>query len=135
MKHPLFRTLSAALIFTAAIATTTPTASAQQTDHVLPSASLQQDLNATAAARQQHEQQIRSLYAQPQLQTALRAAHIDPQQVTHAVSQLSDADLASIAARSAAAQKDFAAGRISDHDLLIILVCIAALLVVIVAVH
>jgi hypothetical protein len=30
---------------------------------------------------------------------------------------------------------DFAAGNITDHDLLIILVCIAALVLVIVAVH
>ena len=33
------------------------------------------------------------------------------------------------------AQTDFAAGNIDDHDLLIILVCIAALILIIVAVH
>jgi hypothetical protein len=107
----------------------------QPQDHILPPSALQQDLTRSAATRQQNQQQIESLYTQPQVQHALRTAHIDPQQVTRAVSQLSDADMASLAARSAAAQKDFAAGRISDHDLLIILVCIAALLLVIVAVH
>ena len=134
MKLPLFRTLSAVLVLASAFAVSHPALSQPQ-DHILPSTALQQDMTASAAARQRNEQQIESLYAQPKVQDALRAAHMDPQQVTRAVSQLSDADMASMAARSAAAQKDFAAGNISDHDLLIILVCIAALLLVIIAVH
>lgn len=134
MKLPLFRTLSAALVLTSVFAVSHPALSEPQ-DHILPSTALQQDMTAAAATRQQNQQQIESLYAQPKVQDALRAAHMDPQQVTRAVSQLSDAEMASLAARSAAAQKDFAAGNINDHDLLIILVCIAALLLVIVAVH
>jgi hypothetical protein len=51
------------------------------------------------------------------------------------VSFLSDQELARLAVRSETAQKDFAAGRISDRDLLIILVGIAALILVIVAVR
>ncbi len=134
MKLPPFRTLSAALVLTSAFAVSHPALSQQQ-DHILPPTALQQDMTQSAAARQRNEQQIESLYAQPRVQEALRAAQMDPQQVTRAVSQLSDADMASLAARSAAAQKDFAAGNINDHDLLIILVVIAALLLVIVAVH
>ena len=152
MKLPQFRTLPAALVVTAAVfaatvahaqtATTPKTQPATQlasqpdaTEHIVPQATLEQDRTDAAAARQQQEQQIRQLYSEPQVERALRAAEIDPQQVTGAVSQLSDADLASLAARSAAAQKDFAAGNLNDHDLLIILVCIAALLLIIVAVH
>ena len=52
-----------------------------------------------------------------------------------AVSTLSDQELAQLASRSTKAQADFAAGRIEDHDLLVILVALAALVLIIVAVH
>ena len=132
MKFSPIRTLFAAFAVTAVLAFSHPVCAQ---DHIVPPAALQQNLTDSAAARQQNEEQIQSLYAQPQVQRALRAAKIYPQQVTRAVSQLSDADLASLAARSAAAQKDFAAGNINDHDLLLILICIAALLLILVAVH
>ncbi len=65
----------------------------------------------------------------------MKEAKIDPQQVANAVSQLNNEELARLAARSAKAQKDFAAGNIDNHDLLIILVGIAVLILIIVAVH
>ena len=103
--------------------------------HVVSPAQIQKDVAASSAARQQNQEQMQSFLSSPEAQRALKSANINPQQVTNAVSQLNDKDLASLAARADSAQKDFAAGRISDRDLLIILVCIAALLVVIVAVH
>jgi hypothetical protein len=48
---------------------------------------------------------------------------------------MGDDELAQLSARSEKAQKDFAAGRISDRDLLIILVGVAVLILIIVAVH
>jgi CHASE3 domain sensor protein len=69
------------------------------------------------------------------VQGALEAAHVNPQQVKSAVSGLSDEELAQLASRANKAQKDFAAGTISNHDLLLILVGIAALILIIVAVH
>ncbi len=132
MKIPRIRTFAAALAMTVVAATPL---CAQAQDHVVTPDALQQGLNAAAATRQQNEQTMRDLFAQPRVQQALRAGQIAPEQVSGAISQLSDAELARLAARSAAAQKDFAAGNISDHDLLIILVGIAALLLIIVAVH
>jgi hypothetical protein len=55
--------------------------------------------------------------------------------VKTAVSTLSDQELAQFAARSMKAQADFAAGRIEDHDPLVILVAIAALVLIIVTVR
>jgi hypothetical protein len=57
------------------------------------------------------------------------------EQVKHAVSTLSDAELAQLATRADKAQADFAAGTLSDRDLIIILVAIAALILIIVAVR
>jgi hypothetical protein len=60
---------------------------------------------------------------------------MDPAQVKTAVSTLSDQELAQLASRAEKAQADFAAGRLSDRDLIIILIAIAALILIIVAVR
>ena len=71
----------------------------------------------------------------PIAEKALKSAHIDAKQVKDAVSQLNDQELAQLASRANKAQADFAAGSLSDRDLIIILVCIAALILIIVAVR
>ena len=65
----------------------------------------------------------------------LGKAKLDPAQLKTAVSTLNDQELAQLAARSEKAQADFAAGRLSDRDLIIILIGIAALILIIVAVR
>jgi hypothetical protein len=55
--------------------------------------------------------------------------------VKTAVASLSDAELAQLASRAEKAQADFAAGHLSDRDLIIILVIIAGLILIIVAVR
>jgi hypothetical protein len=57
---------------------------------------------------------------------------MNPSQVKTAVSNLSDAEVAQLASRADKAQSDFAAGMISDHDL--ILIALAALVVIIIIV-
>jgi len=104
-------------------------------DHVVSPSDLQKDVAAASASREQNRQQLQNFLSSPEAQRALRSAHIDSQQVKSAVSQLSDSDLARLSARSEKAQKDFAAGTLSDRDLIIILVAIAALILIIVAVR
>ena len=104
-------------------------------DHVVSPSDLQKDVAAASASRDQNRQQLESFLSSREAQRALRSAHVDSQQVKNAVSQLSDDDLARLSARSAKAQKDFAAGTLSDRDLIIILVAIAALILIIVAVR
>jgi hypothetical protein len=60
---------------------------------------------------------------------------MDPTRVKASVSLLSDQELAELASRADRAQLDFAAGTLSDRDLLVILVGIAALILIIVAVR
>jgi hypothetical protein len=103
--------------------------------HVVSTGQIQNDVAASSAARQHNQQEVRDFLSTTEAQRAMQSAKIDPQQVTNAVSQLNDAELASLAARSAKAQKDFAAGKIDNHDLLLILVGLAALILIIVAVH
>lgn len=103
--------------------------------HVVSPADLQQETMAASQARQRNLQTVTQFLSSQRAQKALRSAHMDPTQVKTAVSSLSDQELAQLASRSTRAQADFAAGRIDDRDLLIILVAIAALILIIVAVR
>lgn len=103
--------------------------------HVVSPAELQKATVEATQTRQQNVEKIERFLSTPAAEKGLKAAQIDAKQVKTAVSSLSDEELARLAARSDKAQADFAAGRISDRDLLIILICIAALILIIVAVH
>lgn len=103
--------------------------------HVVSPSEIQKDLATASASREQNREQVNRFLSSKEARGAMKSAHIDYRQVTSAVGQLSDSDLAMLAARSAKAQKDFAAGNIDNRDLLIIIVAIAALILIIVAVR
>ena len=103
--------------------------------HVVSPADLQKETLAASQTRERNLQTLTQFLSSERAQKALRSAHMDPTQVKTAVSSLSDQELAQLASRSAKAQADFAAGRIEDRDLLLILVAIAALILIIVAVR
>ena len=104
-------------------------------EHVVTSSDLQKDVAGASATRQKNIDQVNGFISSPEAQKAMKSAHIDYQQVENGVSQLSEDDLARLSARSEKAQKDFAAGSLSDRDLLIIIVAVAALILIIVAVR
>jgi hypothetical protein len=104
-------------------------------DHVVPPSDLQKDVSAVSATRQKNLAQVDDFLSSSAAQQAMKSAHINPEQVKNAIPQMGDDELAQLSARSEKAQKDFAAGRISDRDLLIILVGVAVLILIIVAVH
>lgn len=135
----IVKKLSAPEIYCAAalflgVTLTSPQSTMAQ-NHVVPPAQIQNDLSASSAARQKNEEHLKSFLSSKEVQQAMKSTDIDPQRVTNAIGQLNDADLAQLAARSARAQRDFAAGNIDNHDLLLILVGIAALILIIVAVR
>ena len=81
-------------------------------NHVVSPGQIQNDITSSSATRQRNEQQLRSFLSNKDIQKAMKSEGVNPQQVTNAVSQLNDKDLANLAARSQKAQRDFAAGRI-----------------------
>jgi hypothetical protein len=103
--------------------------------HLVSPGDLQKAAIAATQARTQNIETIRQFLSSARAQKALKSSHMNPQQVTQAVSQLDDQELAQLAARTNKAQADFAAGTLSDRDLIIILVAIAALILIIVAVR
>ena len=96
---------------------------------------LQEAVVKASTARQQNRDEVQQFFSSERAQNALKSAHINPEQVKSAVSTLDDAELAQLASRVQKTQVDFAAGTLSDRDLIIILVAIAALILIIVAVR
>ncbi len=107
----------------------------QEKEHAVSQQELRKDVQKASTDRQSNETAIRELLSTEQGQKALKASGADFTKVNRAVSQLSDEDAARLAAQSRAVQKDIAAGNFTDRDLLIVLLCIAALVLIIVAVR
>ncbi len=93
-------------------------AGAQDKQHVVSLSDLNKDAARPAQTRQSDEEAVRTLLSSDQAQ---------------AVGQLNDEDLAKLAQRSRQAQSDFAAGRISDRDLLWIILIAIGIIVLAVA--
>lgn len=104
-------------------------------DHVVTSSEIQKDVVASSSQRLKNQDQLENFVSTPEAQKALKSAHLDAVQVKSAISRLDDDEMAQLSARAASAQKDFAAGRISDRDLIIILLAVVALILIIVAVR
>ena len=103
--------------------------------HLVSPSDLQRGAVQASNLRQQNAEQVRQFFSSPKAEQALRSAHMNPEQVKNAVSTLDDAELARLASRTQKAQADFAAGSLSDRDLIIILVAVAVLILIIVAVR
>jgi hypothetical protein len=104
-------------------------------DHVVSSSDLRKDLLQASAARKKALAQLDHFFSSEQGQKALETIHISYQRVDQAVRSLSDDDLARLSARAQHAQNDFAAGRISNRDLIWILIGIVVIILIIVAVR
>lgn len=103
--------------------------------HVVSLAELQSAAVAATQARERNIETLRAFVSSPTAEKALKSAHIDAQQVKNSVSRLSDQELAQLASRAGKAQADFVAGKLSDRDLIIILLAVVALILIIVAVR
>ena len=108
---------------------------AQSAEHVVNPSEMQKAVVDASRNRQQNLDTLKDFFSSEKAQQALKAAHTNPEQVKKAVASLSDAELAQLASRAKKVQADFAAGTLSDRDLIIILVAIAALILIIVAVR
>jgi pyruvate/2-oxoglutarate dehydrogenase complex dihydrolipoamide acyltransferase (E2) component len=110
-------------------------AGAQEKDHAVSQGQLRQDVQKAAETRRANEAAVREMFASEKGREALKSAGIDYQKIDQAIGQVNDEDLARMADRSREVQKDFAAGRFSDRDLIILLLVVVGLILVIVAVR
>jgi hypothetical protein len=103
--------------------------------HVVSPSEIQNQMVTATQERQHHADAVRQFLSSPKAEKALKSARIDPEQVKTAVSTLSDAELAQLASRAEKAQAEFAAGTLSDRDLILIILAIAVLVLLIVAIR
>lgn len=135
MKFRSARSLQAVSLLVLGVPGFAPCLRAQQQDHVVSTEELRRDVAQSAAARRTNEVAVQKFLSSDRAQQALKSAHLDVQKVDKAVAQLSDEELDRLARQAQQAQGDFAAGTLSDRDLLIIVIAIAALVLIIVAVR
>src|SRR5262249_49296474 len=94
----------------------------------------QELINATQT-RRNNLQKVERLLSSDEGLKALESARMKPAQVNAVISTLSDAELARLAARADKVDQDFAAGRLSDRDLLLVVLGVVGLILIIVAVR
>jgi hypothetical protein len=104
-------------------------ARAQDKTHVISLGELNQESVRKVETRASDESAVRELLSSERGRKALQSAHIEYKKVDKAVSQLNDEELAKLALRSRKAQADFAAGRISNTLIVVIVAAVAALII------
>ena len=108
---------------------------AQAAEHVVTPAEMHKVAVDASQARHENLNTVKEFVSSEKARNALQSAGMRPEQVKAAVASLSDTELAQLAAKVHTTQADFAAGKMSDHDLIVILIAIAALILIIVAVR
>ena len=101
--------------------------------HVVSQTDIHKELVNTAQTRQKNLEKTRRLFSSDETRKAMEAAKMSSEKVDAAISTLSDDELARLASRADKLDQDFAAGRLSDRDLLIVILGLAALVLIIVA--
>jgi len=134
MKKSFSLWIGMLFVFLSSLAIVTPRSAIAQ-DHVVAPSDIQKDVAASSTARQKNQTQLENFVSSPEAQQAMKSAHLDASQVKNAIPNLNDEELADLSARSEKAQQDFAAGKLSDRDLIIILLAVVALILIIVAVR
>lgn len=103
--------------------------------HVVSLSDLRSAAVSAAASRQHNLESVNRFLSSPRAEKSFSSAGVDATQLKAAVATLDDAELARLASRSDQIQADFAAGRLTDRDILLILLGFAALILIIVAVR
>jgi hypothetical protein len=126
------RLFASALAGILAVLLLAPAARAQ--DHLVSPDTLQQQVQASAAARQQNIQTVTNFLSTPIAERAMKSHHYDPVKVRSAIPTLSDEELANLASRASDAQQKFSAG-VLGVGVLTLLIIIIVVIIVVAVVH
>ncbi len=129
----LFRCISVtAVLFAALLVGGSQQLFAQE--HVVSPDAIQHQLVDSAVQRQKNINTLNTFFGSASAQKALRSAGMSSEQVKRAVAQLSDSELAQLATKADHAQKDFAAGALTNQQITYILIALATAVIVIILV-
>jgi hypothetical protein len=104
-------------------------ARAQDKTHVISLGELNQESVRKVETRASDGSAVRELLSSERGRKALQSAHIEYKKVEKAISHLNDEELAKLALRSRKVEADFAAGRISNTLIVVIVAAVAALII------
>ena len=104
-------------------------------DHVVSPAEIHNDAVAATGRRERNVATVTQFMATPRAKQALASAHLGPAQVKTAMAKMSDEEVAELASRVDKTQADFAAGSMSDRDMIWLVLGIVVLILIIVAVR
>ncbi|HKR28525.1 MAG TPA: hypothetical protein VJS11_13770 [Acidobacteriaceae bacterium] len=107
-----------------------PARTADQDTHIVSPTQLQQQVQTASAVRQKNIDTLTQFLSSPTAVKAMKSHQIDPAKVNSAIPTLSDSELADLSARAANAQQDFAAGRLDNNTLLIIILVLVAVILI-----
>ncbi|MGA8529980.1 MAG: hypothetical protein WB622_09720 [Acidobacteriaceae bacterium] len=127
----LFRRAASAVILPLLLAA--PALQGQQTrqdTHLVSPRQLQQQMQNSSATRQADIDNLTRFLSTPTAEKAMRDAKIDPVQVRTAIPTLSDQEVANLSQRATNAQQAFAAGTLSNNDLLIIILILVVVILI-----
>lgn len=111
-----------------------PQLAAGQTS-VVPSSELRDAVAAAAKARQKNLDDVRSFFSGAEAKAAMKSARVDYRKVDKAVATMSADELERLAAKTNAAQRDFAAGALSNQELTYIVIALATAVIVLLIVE
>ena len=103
-------------------------------DHIVSSSAAHHAVASPAQARQQNLVQIEKLFASEPAQQAFKTIKLDPAKVSHAVSALSDEEVAGLARRAEQIQHDLAAGALTNQQITYILIALGTAVIILVLV-
>ena len=103
-------------------------------EHVVSTEELNRQAVAASATRQANRVALEKFLSSKPARQAVRQANLSQEQVTRAVSVLTDDELASLAARAQQAQSDVAAGALSNLHLTYIVIALVTAVVILVIV-
>ena len=105
---------------------------ARPSEHVVPSAELQQDLAAASAKRQTHIAALENFLSTARAKRVLKSAGMNYQVVRHAIPLLSSHELARLSARAETENRRFRAGALTNQQLTYIIIALATAVIIIV---
>jgi hypothetical protein len=130
LRSSTSRILIASWVCILTFALQSPLSAAQ--NHVVSPAELQQATASAARTRQQNITKVEKFFSTEQAAKILKSAHLDPVQIKKAVPTLNDQELARLASRADRAQKDFAAGALTNQQITYILIALATAVIVLI---
>jgi len=98
--------------------------------HLVSPNQLQQQVKTASASRQADIENLTRFLSSSTAEKAMRDANVDPVQVRSAIPTLSNQELASLSQRATRAQQAFAAGTLSNNDLLIIILILVVVILI-----